>query len=321
LIAAMRAAGCQGPTILLTGMGGVPEIDRAAAEVGAADFIEKSRLDPVLLERSIRYALLQRGQELELERKVQERTAELAAANAALRDADRRKDEFLATLAHELRNPLAPIRNALEIMRMAADNPPAVEKSRAMVERQVKQLVRLIDDLLDASRMTRDKLRVDLDPLDLADPIGVAVESGQPLLDRAGVRFELHLPPGPVTVRGDRVRLTQLLTNLLTNAAKYTESGGTVTLTVEKADAHVRVRVRDTGVGIPPELLPRVFDLFTQVDRTLNRSQGGLGIGLALARRLARMHGGELTAASDGPGKGSEFVVTLPRPTSATNPG
>lgn len=311
LLREMRERRCSGPVILLTGVG-QPEIDRAAEEAGAADYLEKHGLDPVRLERAIRYALRQRAQESELEQKVAERTAELAAANEALRDADRRKDEFLATLGHELRNPLAPVRNALEIMRLAADNPTAVEAARGMMERQLRQMVRLINDLLDASRITRGKLRIEPASIDLRDPLLSAVEIARPLLDDAGVSFDLKLPAAPMPVHGDHVRLAQLFANLLTNAAKYTERGGTATLVAVPDVAQVVVRVGDTGVGLPPEMLVHVFDLFTQVDRTLNRSQGGLGIGLALVKRLTEMHGGTVTAHSDGLGKGAQFEVRLP---------
>lgn len=311
LIREMNDRGCVAPVILLTGVG-QPEIDRAAEEAGADDYLEKSRLDPVVLERAIRYARRQRAQSIELERKVAERTAELATANAALREADRRKDEFLATLGHELRNPLAPIRYALEVMRLATNNPDAIASARDSIERQVRHMVRLIDDLLDASRITRGKLRIDLLPIDLTESLRTAVETARPHLDAAGVTLSVRLPDHPLPVNGDSVRLAQLFGNLLTNAAKYTERGGTVTLVAEPAGSHVAVRVRDTGVGIPPHLLPQVFDLFTQVDRTLNRSQGGLGIGLALVKRLAEMHGGDVTAHSEGTGRGAEFVVRLP---------
>ncbi len=311
LLRKMRERKCHGPVILLTGVG-QPEIDRAAAEAGAADYLEKSTLDPVLLERAIRYALRQRATEADLERKVAERTAELAAANDALRDADRRKDEFLATLGHELRNPLAPLRNSLEIMRLAADNPEAVESARGMMERQLRHMVRLINDLLDASRITRDKLRIDLAPIDLREPLHSAVETARPLLDEAGVVFDLKLPDGPLPVSGDHVRLAQLFANLLTNAAKYTERDGRASLTALADGPQVVVRVTDSGVGLPPHLLGRVFDLFTQVDRTLKRSQGGLGIGLALVRRLTEMHGGTVSAHSDGVGQGTTFEVRLP---------
>lgn len=302
---------CRGPVILLTGVG-QPELDRAAEAAGADDFLEKSRLDPILLERAIRYALKQQEQEQDLERKVAERTAELAAANARLVEADRRKDEFLATLAHELRNPLAPIRNALEIMRLSGGNAAGLEKSRQVIDRQTRHMVRLIDDLLDASRINRNTLRIELSPTDLREPLRAAVETSQPHIDAGGLTFHVRLPDEPILVSGDHVRLCQLFANLLTNAAKYTERDGTVTLAVERSCSHVVVRVTDTGLGIPTDMLPHVFDLFAQVHQTANRSQGGLGIGLALVKRLAEMHGGEVAVHSDGVGRGAEFVVTLP---------
>lgn len=311
VLAAIRDRGCSGPVILLTGLG-QPEIDRAAEAAGAADFIEKGRLDPVMLERAIRYALRQRAQEAELERKVAERTAALTAANEALADADRRKNEYLATLAHELRNPLAPIRNAMEIMRLAADNPAALRKAREMIERQMAILVRILDDLLEVSRFTRDKLELTRERLDLIDPVRLAVESAQPIMDRAGVMFQVCLPDHPVSVDGDQVRLAQLVTNLLSNAAKYTPPGGKVSLSVGQSGAHATVRVTDTGQGIPAAVLPRVFDLFSQVDKQLGRMPSGLGVGLAFVRRLTELHGGSVTVTSSGTDRGAEFVVTLP---------
>ena len=311
LLDAIKERGCLGPVILLTGQSH-PEIDRAAEEAGAADYLEKGRLDPVLLERTIRYAIRQRAQELELELKVAERTAELTAANSALAEADRRKDEYLATLAHELRNPLAPIRNALEIMRLTMRNPAAIGKAREMVERQIATLVRLIDDLLDVSRFTRDHLKLHLEVIDLAEPMRLAIETAQPPMDRSGVVFTPVLPVERIAVNGDSVRLAQLFTNLLSNAAKYTMPGGKVSLTLEKIASQAIIRVTDTGAGIPPEFLPKVFDLFTQVDRKLNRPQSGLGIGLAFAKRLAELHGGTVTAKSEGLGRGAEFTVALP---------
>ncbi len=306
-----RACGRTGPVIMLTGKG-QREIALEALRLGAADYLEKAGLTETVLERAILFALRQHRYEAELERKVRERTEELARANEALREQDRRKDEFLATLAHELRNPLAPIRNALEIMKLAADDPAAVAQSRAMLERQVGQMVRLIDDLLDVSRVSTGKLRVQPEPVLLGAVIEAAVEISRPVLERAGVVFTLRLPDRPVALSADRVRMAQVFSNLLNNAAKYTEPGGSVSLTAEQTGAQVVVRVRDTGVGIPPEVLPRVFDLFTQVDRTLNRSQGGLGIGLALVRRLVELHDGSVSVRSDGPGKGAEFIVRLP---------
>jgi signal transduction histidine kinase len=302
---------CSGPVILLTGAG-QSDIDRMAEEAGADDFLEKSRLDSVLLDRCIRYAMRQQNYKEELERKVTERTAELAAANARLVEADRRKDEFLATLAHELRNPLAPIRNALEIMKLAGQNPAALDRPRQVVERQTAHMVRLIDDLLDASRISRNNLRINLEPIDLREPLKIAIETSEPQILQAGLELKVEIPDGELPVSGDLVRLCQLFTNLLTNAAKYTERDGNILLAVEKACSTVVVRVKDTGVGIAEEMLPEIFNMFSQVNETINRSRGGMGIGLALVKRLAELHGGTVHAHSDGLGKGSEFVVSLP---------
>lgn len=325
LLAEAHARNCVLPVILLTGQG-EREIDLAAMRVGAADYLEKSRLDPTLLERSIRYACLQKQYEAALEKKVRERTSELEATNQALqreiadrkraeealKDAARRKDEFLATLAHELRNPLAPVRNALEIIRLAGNSPRSVEQARSMMERQVNQMVRLIDDLLDVSRITRGKLRLERDNIALQSVIDIALDSSRPLIEQAGLTLRVALPDIPIVLHADRVRLAQVFSNLLNNASKFTERGGSVALMAEQKDGQVTVRVRDTGIGIPVEKLPQVFDLFTQVNRSLNRDQGGLGIGLALVRQLVEMHGGTVEAHSEGVGRGSEFVVCLP---------
>jgi signal transduction histidine kinase len=312
LLKAKQDHQCPGPVILLTGGDSQSAIDHAAEDAGADDFLEKGRFDSILLERSIRYALRQQAHREELEKKVAERTAELAAANARLVEADRRKDEFLATLAHELRNPLAPIRNSLEILRLSTNSSTGIEKPLKVVERQTKHMVRLIDDLLDASRINRNNLRIELEPTDLCESLRTAIETSEPHILSAGVTFHADLPGEPIQISGDSVRLCQLFSNLITNAAKYTDRGGTVTLSVEKSCEHVTVKVTDSGVGIAPELLPHVFDMFAQVNSTMNRSQGGLGIGLALAKRLAEMHGGVVMARSNGVGHGAEFIVTLP---------
>jgi signal transduction histidine kinase len=325
LLAEARAVNPSAPVILLTGQGEW-EIDLAAMQAGAADYVEKGRLDPTLLERAIRHALLQKRYEADLARMVQERTraleetnealqkevAERKRAEEALRQADKRKDEFLATLAHELRNPLAPIRNALEIMRLAADSPQAIGQARQIMERQVGQMVRLIDDLLDVSRIARGKLRLVSERIELKDVLDTALETSRPLIEKAGLTLEVNAPAGPVPLSGDRMRLAQVLSNLLNNSAKYTEKGGNVWLTAAQENSHVVVTIRDTGIGIPDDVLPHIFELFTQVDRALNRSQGGLGIGLALVRRLVEMHGGSVSAHSDGVGTGAEFVLRLP---------
>jgi PAS domain S-box-containing protein len=229
-----------------------------------------------------------------------------------LRDADRRKDEFLATLAHELRNPLAPLRNAVQVMKLAAGDPAAVAKAREMMERQLGQMVHLIDDLMDVSRITRGKLQLRRERVDLASVVRGAVEVSRPGIEASAHRLAVALPPEPVFLDADPTRLTQVLSNLLTNAAKYTERGGHIQLTAARHGGEVVVSVSDTGIGIAPEHLPRLFEMFSQVSSALDRSQGGLGIGLALVRGLVEMHGGSVEARSGGLGRGSEFVVRLP---------
>ncbi|MGQ0523753.1 MAG: PAS domain S-box protein [Betaproteobacteria bacterium] len=236
-------------------------------------------------------------------------------AEHALKDADRRKDEFLAQLAHELRNPLAPVSNAAQLLRMKAGNEPEMRWIGDVVERQVNHLTRLIDDLIDVSRITRNKLELRKQTVDLAEIVQAAVESTRPVFETRNHNLTVNLPPGQVLLHGDLVRLAQVFTNLLNNAGKYTESGGSIALVGEiaanGASKTVAVRVKDTGVGIPAAELGCVFDMFFQVDNSLGR-EGGLGIGLALVRRLVEMHGGSVEAHSDGPGKGSEFIVRLP---------
>jgi signal transduction histidine kinase len=230
----------------------------------------------------------------------------------ALKEADRHKDEFLAMLAHELRNPLAPIRNAVEIMRRSALSDPQLIWSRDVVERQVKHLSRLVDDLLDVSRITRGNINLNREPVPCTLIVSRAIETIQPLLTEQRHELILELHDEGLEVEGDLTRLTQVLGNLLNNAAKYTDPGGRINLSLRRADREVEISVRDTGIGIPPELLPRLFNLFTQVDAAAHRSQGGLGIGLALVRQLVEMHGGRVSALSDGPNQGSEFVIRLP---------
>jgi len=233
-------------------------------------------------------------------------------AEESLRLADRRKDEFLATLAHELRNPLAPIRNALYILKVPGVAGPALETARALMERQVQHLVRLVDDLLDVSRIMRGRIELRRERVGLAAVIARAVETAQPLLDAGGQALTVSLPAEPILLDADPVRLAQVIANLLNNAAKYTERGGQVWLTAARQGDQALVRVRDTGVGIAADVLPRIFDLFVQSEHSRERSQGGLGIGLSLARSLAELHGGSVHARSDGAGHGSEFEVRLP---------
>jgi PAS domain S-box-containing protein len=237
---------------------------------------------------------------------------ENARLYARLREADQRKDEFLATLAHELRNPLAPISNSLHLLRLSGDLDPAVSRVREIMERQVSHLVRLVDDLLEVSRITRGKIELRKETVELAGIIDGAVETTRPLIESSAHQLAISVPPEPITVSADPLRLMQVVANLLTNAAKYTDRGGQIWLTARREGDEAVVSVRDTGLGIPHEMLSHVFDMFSQVDRTLNRSQGGLGIGLTLAKSFVQMHGGSIEARSEGPGQGSEFIVRLP---------
>jgi PAS domain S-box-containing protein len=229
----------------------------------------------------------------------------------ALREADRRKDEFLATLSHELRNPLAPMRHALQIIRQSPDRAARAE-ARAVVERQFEQLVRLVDDLLDVSRITRGKLELRRGPVPLAEAVAEAVETARPLIDQMGHRLTVTLPGRPVVVDADLTRLAQVFANLLTNSAKYSDRGGHIQLSAVVEGGAVAVSVKDDGMGIAADYLPRLFRMFAQAEGSQGRAQGGLGIGLTLVKRLAEMHGGSVEARSDGPGKGAEFVVRLP---------
>ncbi len=229
-----------------------------------------------------------------------------------LKEADRRKDDFLAMLAHELRNPLAPIRTAVKVLHLKGSDVPEARGARQIIDRQVEHLMRLIDDLLDVSRITFDKLELRQQPVELSEVITGAVESSRSFIEQRGHELTVTLPPEPVYVNGDLVRLAQVFLNLLNNAAKYTEPGGRIWLTADRQQNHAVVRVKDTGVGIPPDKLPRLFEMFYQVDASLERAHGGLGIGLSLVRRLVEFHGGTVEARSKGPGQGSEFSVRLP---------
>ncbi len=243
---------------------------------------------------------------------IREHLVERARAEAALRASDRRKDEFLAILAHELRNPLAPIRNSLHILSLTASSDTTVPQVTEMMERQVNHLVRLVDDLLEVSRISQGKITLKKELVDFSGVVRTAVEASRPLIDAGRHHLSIVIPPESLTLEADPVRLAQVLENLLNNAARYTRAGGEIWLTVSREKTSVRISVRDNGSGIPGEMLPRVFDLFTQVEQG-NRKGGGLGIGLTLVKSLVEMHGGQVEARSEGPGKGSEFVVTLPR--------
>ncbi len=230
----------------------------------------------------------------------------------ALREADRRKDEFLAILAHELRNPLAPIRNAVSILSLRGDDPAVVAQTGELIDRQVHQMTRLVDDLLEISRIGRGKISLQKEPIDLARIVDMAVETSRPIIEAHRHTLTVSLPDRPLRVEADAARLAQVFSNLLNNAAKYTEDGGRIDLIVEEAQGEAVIRVRDNGIGIAPERLPDIFDMFSQIEGASDRSQGGLGIGLTLARRLVEIHGGKIEAFSAGLGKGSEFITRLP---------
>jgi PAS domain S-box-containing protein len=238
-------------------------------------------------------------------------TTDRKEMEVALREQDRKKDDFIALLAHELRNPLAPIRNGLQVIGMTQDE-SVRQRSQAIMRRQLAHMVRLIDDLLDVSRISRNKMELRRARVSLADIVSSAVETAQPAIDEAGHELLVTLPTRPVLLDADLTRLAQVFSNLLTNSAKYTGPGGKISLSAERGENMVSVTVSDSGIGIPQESLPTIFDMFSQVDRSIERSTGGLGIGLALVKGLVEMHGGKVSAFSEGQGQGSTFVVTLP---------
>jgi PAS domain S-box-containing protein len=244
--------------------------------------------------------------------KVARDITEKKQAEHALREADRKKDEFIAMLAHELRNPLAPLRNGLEVIRLAGGDASAVAQARGMMERQLSHTVRMVDDLLDASRINRNKMDVRKERVLLADVLSAAVETARPMIEAAGHNLQVSLPPGPVFLDADLTRLAQVFGNILSNSAKYTEHGGLIRLRAERQAGEVVMTVTDNGIGIPSESLSNIFEMFSQVDRSIERSTGGLGIGLALVKGLVEMHGGTVTAESEGEGRGSTFTVRLP---------
>jgi len=226
--------------------------------------------------------------------------------------ADQQKNRFLSMLAHELRNPLAPIRSAVDVLRLCGDNPTDIEWARDVIDRQVNHLIRLVDDLLDISRITLGKIRLQMEPIQAGDVVSASVEISRPLIEKNGHQLSVSLPENPIALVGDRARLTQVLANLLNNAAKYTPPGGSIFLSLRQEGTSAVVSVRDTGVGIPRLMLDRVFDMFLQIDNSLDRAQGGLGIGLTLVRELVHLHHGTITVSSDGPGQGSEFTLRIP---------
>ncbi len=229
-----------------------------------------------------------------------------------LAEADTRKNEFLAMLGHELRNPLAPIRNALKIMKQRGSDDPNMCWARDVVDHQVRQMAQLVDDLLEISRVTSGKVRLQMEPVDVATIVAYAVETSRPTIEAAHHRLSISLPAETIKVEADSIRMAQVLSNLLNNAAKYTNPSGQIRVTVVAEGPNVVFRIRDNGIGIPGEMLSRIFELFTQVDHSLDHSQGGLGLGLTLVKSLVEMHGGSVQAQSEGLSKGSEFIVRLP---------
>jgi signal transduction histidine kinase len=295
------------------------DLDRLRGyECGAVDYVPVPVVPEILRAKVSVFAELYRKTRAlerlnaELEQRVAERTAALEATTAALQEADRRKDEFLAMLAHELRNPLAPIRTAVQLLRLKELKSEQRSRARDVIERQVEHLVTLIDDLLDVSRITRGMITLQREPVLVGAIVARAIETTRPLIDANQHELALELPDELITLDGDKTRLVQVLANILHNATKFMDPGGRIHLRVSRESSHVAISISDTGIGISQELLPRIFDLFTQVHSKAERSQGGLGIGLALVRRLTEMHGGTVTARSEGPGHGTEITVRIP---------
>ncbi|MGF9693815.1 response regulator [Rhizobium sp. 0TCS1.26] len=275
-------------------------------EAGAVDFIQKPIEADILRSKAdVFFELYRQRQQIAAQRD------ELQLQAEALKDADRRKDEFLATLAHELRNPLAPLRNGLDILRRSPDGENASD-IREMMDRQLVHLVRLIDDLLDVSRVSQGKIELRKEPIMLADVIRSAVEASRPSIDSAGHSLTVDVADDQLYVDGDQVRLSQAISNLLNNAAKYTPPKGRINLAVNLQGETAVIAVSDNGFGIPPDMQSKVFHLFTQIDDHLQKAQGGLGIGLALVKQLIELHGGTVTAYSAGQGRGSTFTIRLP---------
>jgi signal transduction histidine kinase len=295
------------PVILLTGL----DDEVLAAESvrgGAQDYLVKGQFDSKTLSRSIRYSI-------ERKRILSENArlaVELKQSEAALKIADRRKDEFLATLAHELRNPLAPIRNSLLIMKSAKGDEATAEKSLEIMERQIEHMVRLVDDLLDVSRISLGKMELRKEEIGLAAILKHSLEASQPIIDSFGHQLLVDISNEPMTVNADPIRLAQVFSNLLNNAAKYTRPNGNIWLTATVSKKQVIVSVKDDGLGIEPEMLDKVFEMFTQIAPSLDRTQGGLGIGLSITKELVFMHDATIEASSNGTGFGSEFVVRIP---------
>jgi signal transduction histidine kinase/CheY-like chemotaxis protein len=296
------------PILLLTRPGAdSAEAADAVRLLGNVTLLERP-LRVTTLVSAVRTALRARQRQCQMREYLTQR----AASEDALRVADQRKDEFLATLGHELRNPLSPLLTAVHLLKTAGLTDPVAVRVNAVMERQIRHLVRLVDDLLEVSRITRGLIEMQREYVDVATIVQAAIDTTRPLLDAAGHVLTVEFPPERVIVYGDVVRLTQVFSNLLTNAAKYTDAGGQIAIRLRKQGERAIVTVRDNGIGIAPEQLTAVFDMFTQVDRSNRRAQGGLGIGLTLVKSLVAMHDGRVEAHSDGPGRGSEFVLDLP---------
>ena len=296
------------PVLVLTRPGAdSASLDEAIRTLGNVTLLERPVRGATLLS-AVRTAIRARARQYQIRGHLVDRER----AEESLRLADQRKDEFLATLGHELRNPLAPLLTGLQLLKLTGATDPVAARVTAVMERQIDHLVRLVDDLLEVSRITRGVIDLHTEPLDLRSIVRSAIDTSGPILDAARHQLTVDVPAEPIAVVGDAVRLTQVFANLLTNAAKYTNAGGHIWLTVRREGDRAIVSVRDNGIGIPAESLTSVFDMFTQVDRSSRRSQGGLGIGLTLVRSVVTIHGGRVEARSAGPGAGSEFIVELP---------
>ena len=301
LVIAQQAPWSDLPVLVLTRQGAdSADVSLAVSALGNVTLLERP-VRVATLVSTVRTALRARERQYQIRRHLVE-----------LREADQRKDEFLATLGHELRNPLSPLVTSLELLRMTAAEDPKVTRVVGVMQRQASHLVRLVDDLLEVSRITRGLIDVQREPVALAEVVAAAVETSRPIIEASAHTLTVDVPDEPLTVLGDPVRLTQVFANLLNNAAKYTDPGGSIEVTLRHTRHTAFISVRDTGIGIDRSHLASVFEMFTQVSRSDRRTQGGLGIGLTLVRSLVELHGGSVTASSKGPGRGSTFEVRLP---------
>ena len=295
------------PVVMLTGRGG-ESVAVEALKRGAQDYLVKGSYSPEGLRKTVEDAI----ERVAIRREVARQRRELERLYEEARESDRRKDEFLAMLAHELRNPLAPILNAVQVLKFRGDDRPTLDRMCGMIDQQLHHLCRLVDDLLDVSRITRGKIHLRTEVVDLGFMVDRAVENSRAEIEARRQSLTLRVPDRPVRIEADPTRVDQVVLNLLSNASKYTDPGGAIAVAVALDGEEVAVSVEDNGIGIAPEMLPRVFDLFTQVDGSLDRSRGGLGIGLTLVKRLVEMHGGRVEARSGGLGRGSTFTVRFP---------